>query len=220
MVAQRDFEFHLPHVRIDTLVVDLLAFADDIERVANVDAERLVFRRVVNVVFTNEQNTALGIFLIYAYVSGGHRHSKSGFFLVFEFVVHHHIVFEGRSGILLVVIIEILAIDDETLLHGNSAALQQADLLCFFVFDGSLAAQTVEVIFAEVFLCELFGACRFCHGHIACRHWSRSWLNAIQIASNKLQPRIVKRRTAVVRKRHPAIQIGGFIVTPHRQNVV
>ena len=44
---------------------------------------------------------------------------------------------------------------------GDAATLKQADLLGFLVFHRGLAAQRVQVVVAEIFLCELFGANSF-----------------------------------------------------------
>ena len=43
---------------------------------------------------------------------------------------------------------------------------------------------------------------------------------AIQIAGDELQSRVVKRGAAIVGQRHPAVEIGGLVVARDRQHVV
>src|SRR5882762_7347436 len=143
---------------VDVLVVGLFAFADDVEGVADVNVQEFVFGSVVDAVFADKKNVALGIFLIDADIARGHGHAEAGFFVVLKFVEDHDVVFERRSGAVLIVVVEILAVDHEAFSYRYAAALQQADLLGFLVFHGSFAAKTVQMVFAEIFLGELLGA--------------------------------------------------------------
>ena len=78
---------------------------------------------------------------------------------------------------MLVAVVEILTVDDEDFFGGNGAALEQADLLGFFVFDTRFAAEGVKVIFAKTFLLELCGRssfghdAHFVHRSVARVHW-------------------------------------------------
>jgi hypothetical protein len=54
VVTQRDLEFHLVNVGRDLLEVGLLALADDVEGVADLQVDDLVLRRVVDVILADE----------------------------------------------------------------------------------------------------------------------------------------------------------------------
>src|SRR5690348_3548240 len=58
VVAQSDFKFHFPSVRVDALVVGLLALGDDVESVADMDDDVFVFGSVVDAVFADEEDAA------------------------------------------------------------------------------------------------------------------------------------------------------------------
>ncbi len=58
MVAQGNFKFHFPSVRVDTLVVGLLVFGNDIESVADVNVHEFVFGGVVDAVFAGKEDAA------------------------------------------------------------------------------------------------------------------------------------------------------------------
>src|SRR6266446_9962159 len=75
VVAQGDLELHFPDVGVDAFVIGLFALGDYVEGVADVDGDGFVFGRVVDVVFADEKDAALGILLIDAEVAGGQRHT-------------------------------------------------------------------------------------------------------------------------------------------------
>ena len=58
MVAQRNFVLEFPGVRVHVFEVGLFVFGNDIKRVADVDADLFVLRRVVYVVFASEKDAA------------------------------------------------------------------------------------------------------------------------------------------------------------------
>ena len=59
VIANGDFEFHFPDVAGNAFVIGLLVFGDHVEGVSDVNVDGLVLRRVVNAVFTGEENAAL-----------------------------------------------------------------------------------------------------------------------------------------------------------------
>ncbi len=75
VIAQRDFVLHFPHVRIDLLVVGLLALAHHVERVADMHRDILILRRVLDAVFANKEHAAARIFLVHAEISCRQRHA-------------------------------------------------------------------------------------------------------------------------------------------------
>jgi CubicO group peptidase (beta-lactamase class C family) len=58
VIAKRDLVLNFVHARRDLLEVGLLALADDVERVADLEVQRLVLRRVVDAVLTDELHGA------------------------------------------------------------------------------------------------------------------------------------------------------------------
>src|SRR5687767_5230461 len=88
VVAQRDLVFELVDVRRDLLEVDLLALADDVEGVADLDVQRLVLRRVHDPIFANKLHAALRVLLIHAQHAGRHRNAEAALRLVLELVIH------------------------------------------------------------------------------------------------------------------------------------
>ena len=208
-------------MRINPLIVRLLALAHHIERIADMNRHQFILRRVVDPVFANEQHVPPRILLVNAHVPRWHRHSKAGLLLVLEFVKHHHVVFQRRTGILLIVVIPVLSVHHKNLLHRHVAALQQTDLLRLFVFDGSLPPKRIQVIFTKILLRKLLRLLRPRHSHIHRHPCSRRRiLYPVQIARHQLQPRIVKRRPAVVRQRHPAVQVRRLVVASNRQHII
>ena len=155
VIAESNFVFEFPCVGVDVFVVGLLALSDDVESVADVDGDVFVLGSVVDAVFADEEDAAVGIFLVDADVAGGERNAEAGFFFILEFVIDHDGIFDGRAGSLRVAVVVVVAIDDEDFLDGDAGAFEETDLLGFLVFDGGAAAERVEMIFGEVFLLEL-----------------------------------------------------------------
>ena len=58
VVAQSNFKFHFPSVRVNALVVCLLALGDNVESVADMDDYVFVFGSVVDAVFADEEDAA------------------------------------------------------------------------------------------------------------------------------------------------------------------
>ena len=136
---------------------------DDVERVADVNAHLLVFRRVVNAILADEKDAAVRIGLINANGSGGQRHAESGLFFVLKFVVDEHGIFAGRAGIHLAAVVVRLAIHDEMFFHGEARGVQHAELLGFLVEDAGAAIERIKVILGEAFLDSSAAAARFNH---------------------------------------------------------
>src|SRR5215469_3780851 len=105
VAAQGDLILEFPGVGIDVFVVGLLVLGDDVESIADVDADLFVFGSVIDAVFSREKDAALGVFLINPYIAGGEGDAQAVFFFVFEFVVDHHGIFYRRSGGLLIAIV-------------------------------------------------------------------------------------------------------------------
>src|SRR6266446_2869399 len=59
VVAQSDLEFHFPDMRVDALVIGLLALGDDVEGVADVHGDGFIFGRVVDMVFADKEHATL-----------------------------------------------------------------------------------------------------------------------------------------------------------------
>jgi len=119
------------------------------------DGDLFVLGRVLDAVFADEQDAAARIFLIYAQISGGQRHAQSRSLGIPEFVVNQYGILDGRTRTLRVAVVITLTVDREQFFNRNVGALEQTDLLGLFVFDGSLAPERIQVIFAEVFLFKL-----------------------------------------------------------------
>ena len=221
VVAQRDFKFHLPDVARYALVVGLLVFGDHIKSVADMNVDVLIFGGVVDAILAGKENAAFGVLLIDTDVTRRKRNSEAGLFFVFELVIDHHGIFQRCSWVLCIVVIVVLPVHDENLLHWNATALEQADLLGFFVFDRSLSAERVQMVFAEAFLLELRGSCLGLHGPVN-RHVPQpaSLLNPIQLSGHQLEPRIMKGRAAVVDDGNPAIQVSILVIPRHGKDVI
>src|SRR5437868_9188018 len=58
VVAKRNLVLHFVHVRRDLLEVDLAALAGDVERVADLEVQLFVLRRVVDPIFADELHAA------------------------------------------------------------------------------------------------------------------------------------------------------------------
>ena len=97
VVAQHDFVLDLVDVRRDLLEVDLLPLGDDVERVADLEVEHLVLRRVVDAILADELRAALRVGLIDADDAGRHRHAEARFLLVLELVEDLHDVLDRRA---------------------------------------------------------------------------------------------------------------------------
>src|SRR5438046_644532 len=59
VIAQRDLILEFPSVSIDVFVVDLFVLGDDVEGVADMDADLFVLGSVVDAVFPGEEDAAL-----------------------------------------------------------------------------------------------------------------------------------------------------------------
>ena len=75
VIPQSNFVFHFPGVGVDFLEVGLFALGDYVEGVADVNGDAFVFGRVADAVFPDEEDSALGVFLINADVACGQRHA-------------------------------------------------------------------------------------------------------------------------------------------------
>src|SRR5579859_4981495 len=143
--------------------------------------------------------------------AGGKRNAETGFFVVAKLVVDQDGIFDGRAGILGVAIVVVVAVDDEDLLDGNGGALEQADLLGLFIFDGSAAAERIEMILGEIFLGELLGAggFHFQDSSVQRARWGR--LSGVETAGDGGEARFVESRPVFVEERAPAVEVGELV---------
>ncbi len=221
VVAERDLERHLVHEAADASEVGLRAFGDDVEGGADLDVQRLVVRGVADPVFADELHATGCVGLIHTHVACRQRHAESCVLRVREAGIELDRVSERRTGALLVAVVGLLAIDDEPLLDRHSCTGQQAHLLGFEVVDGGSPTERVEVVFGERLLDELRLV-----GHL--RHRARRLqpiasivlLDAMEVAGDELQPRVVECRAAVVRERDPPVEVGLRVIAIDGQHVV
>ena len=221
MVAQGDLILEFPGVRVHVLVIRLLMLGHDVEGITDVDADLFVFGCVIDAVFPREKDAALGVFLINAHIAGRQRNAQAVFFFVFEFVVDHHGIFQRRAGGLLIAIVGTLAVDGENLFDRDTGALKQADLLGFLVFDGSFAAERVEMIFAEGFLLEL-RCCSLVHARFPEGQGidGGRGLHTVQFTGDEFEVRVVKAGAAVVDDGNPAVEVRVLVVPSDREDVI
>src|SRR5437899_6173586 len=158
VIAQGDFKFHLPQPAAEALVVRLFALADHVKGVADFHGDEFVFRRVVNVVLADKEQAAFRILLIDAHIARRKWNAQPGLFFVLELVKNHDGILQRRTGVLRIVIVEVLPVHDKKFLHRDTGALEQADLLGVLVLDGSSTTQRIKLVLAETFLLEL-GPC-------------------------------------------------------------
>src|SRR2546422_5117137 len=78
VVAQSDLKLHLVEPVGELLEIGLLALADDVKGIADVQAEGFILGRVVDAVLTNELHPTLGVGLIDAHRARGHGDAQAG----------------------------------------------------------------------------------------------------------------------------------------------
>ena len=142
------------------LVVRLFALGHDVERVADVQADLFVLRRVVDVIFAGKERSAARILLVHANGSRGQRHSQTGFLFVLEFVEDLHGIFHGRAGLRRRAVVVGLPVHHVHFPQRKMRSVEQADLLRFLIEDRCPAIQRIEMIFGERFLLERGGSIR------------------------------------------------------------
>ena len=98
VVAHADLEslVHPVLVRFD-VVVGALAFADDVESIARIDADHFVFRCVIDRVFSDELQAAVGVSAVEAQASLGQRDAEMIRFRVLQFLHHPNLGIRGRA---------------------------------------------------------------------------------------------------------------------------
>ncbi len=121
----------------------------------------------------------------------------------------------------MVAIIVALAVDHEDFFDGNPTALQQADLFCLFVFDGSFTAERIEVVFAESFLLKLPGGLRHGHSYAHLRPYHVAAIgHAIEFAGDELEAGIAEGGAAVVDDGDPTVEVSVLVVARDGENVI
>ena len=201
----------------------MFALGHYVERAADVQVHRFVFRGVLDVVLADEEHAAVGIGFVDAHGSGGQRHSETGLFLVLKFVIDLDGVFDRLAGLRGAVVVPVLSVDDVAALDGKRCGAEQTDLLGLVVLDRSAAAERVKVIFGKRFLRKAFAASRSHGGVGGLHHFHRRRgrsRGAMNVAGDELKLRVLECRAAVVDERHPAIQIGRILVVSNRQNII
>src|SRR3984957_277649 len=181
-----------------------------------------IFRRVLNAVFADELDSALGIRLVDAHRPGRPRHAQTALFVVLELVGHLYRLRRSVTEALRIPVIIRLTFGDEVLFDGNPGAGEQADLFRFIVLDRGASTERIEVVFGDAFLGELgSGLSRRAHfkarEFVRVRTWRRDLVN---FASHELQFGVLVGRATVVVQRDPTIEIGYLFVAGHREDVV
>ena len=119
-----------------------------------------------------------------------------------------------------VVVVERLTVHDVALLNGEGRRAEHAHLLGLAVVDRRLSPERVEVIVGEGFLRHR----RRGRGHVLAHrlggHAPDDLADAVQIAGDELQRRVLERRAAAVDHGHPAVDVGGLVVARDGQHVV
>ena len=219
VVAQRDFVLDFVARRADLLEVGLVPLADDVERVPDLQLDGFVLRGVRNAVFADELDAAFRVGLIDADDTGRHRRAETRLLLVPELVIDLDDVLERRSGVLEVVIVEGLALDDIALQHRHAGARQHAHLLRLAVVDRRPAPERVEVVVGERLLRHAFldrvGAARRRREPLP-----QLVPHAVQVAGDELQLRVPERRAAAVGERDPPVEIAKLVVARDGEHVV
>ena len=82
--------------------------------------------------------------MVDANVAGRDGNAEAGFLIILEFVENHDVVFKRGARVLAIVVIVVLAVDDEDFFYGDAGAGQKTDLLGFLVFHGGAAAEPVQ----------------------------------------------------------------------------
>jgi hypothetical protein len=121
---------------------------------------------------------------------------------------------------MLSVVVERLTLDDVALLNGEGRCPQHAHLLGFAVVDRRLSPERIEVIIGEGFLRHRRRGCGHVLAHRLGGHAPDDLADAVQIAGDELQRRVLERRAAAVDHGHPPVDVGGLVVARDGQHVI
>ena len=110
MIANLDLVSVLVQVtRRQHLVVDLLSFGDDVERIADLHTHIFILRCVVDLVLTDELLISFVVLLVQANGSGRQRHAELVRLRIAKLHVHANLFFDWLTRIAVVRVVVMLA---------------------------------------------------------------------------------------------------------------
>src|ERR1700722_14728089 len=213
--------------------VGALAFTYYVERVAGVDADGFIFRRVIDGILADEFETAVGIAAIETQFAFGQRDAEMVSAGIFEFLHYPDLGIRLRAVVgfvadLLWIVVGVLiglgAVVDVDSLAVNAGGADEFDLLGLLVTQGGGALEGVEMEFVERLFADDRGHGGFVGGHFGGgvnAAADAALLDFVDISGQQFDGRILESLAALVAHSDPAhhveqVELGSGLVGDHQ----